>query len=231
MTFIVGHRGAKGIEPENTITSFKKALEIGVEYVECDVHLSADGYPVVIHDDTLDRTTSGKGKVREYTLRELKNFDAGKGERIPTLEEVLELVKGKARLIIEIKEPEAKEVVLKTIKKKDLKEEVLLASFDSHLLMDISSDFSKVLLSYRNPSLFFYVAKEISVSFLGLKYTLITSKVMDRAKKNNLKLLAWTVNERENIKKMLDLNVDAIASDYPDRVRKMIDKREVRNEG
>ena len=86
MTFIVGHRGAKGIEPENTITSFKKALEIGVEYVECDVHLSADGYPVVIHDDTLDRTTSGKGKVREYTLRELKNFDAGKGERIPTLE-------------------------------------------------------------------------------------------------------------------------------------------------
>ncbi|NOZ64745.1 MAG: glycerophosphodiester phosphodiesterase, partial [Caldiserica bacterium] len=213
MTYIVGHRGAAGLEPENTIKGFQKALEIGVDYVECDVHLSLDGYPVVIHDATLDRTTSGKGKVEDYTLDELKKLDTGKGEKIPVLEEVMELVRGKAGLIVEIKQPEARDVIVKKVKEGSLEGDVLLASFDARVLKDVPAEIGRALLSYRDPLLSFYIAREISAAFLGLKYTLINQKVVDKAKKEGIKLLAWTVNEEEDISKMIDLNVDAIASD------------------
>ena len=219
MTYIVGHRGAAGLEPENTLRGFQKALDIGVDYVECDVHLSRDGYPVVIHDAVLDRTTFGKGRVGDYTLEELKEFDAGKGESIPALEEVMDLVKGKAGLIIEIKQPQAKDAVVKRLKDKGLEEEVLLASFDARVLKGIPAEIGRALLSYRNPLLSFYLAGEISAAFLGLKYTLVNQKVIDKAKEEGIKLLAWTVNEEKDISKMIGLNVDAIASDYPDRVK------------
>lgn len=92
---IMGHRGAAALEPENTLVSIARAMEIGVDAVEIDVHLSKDGEIVVIHDSTVDRTTNGTGPVRSYTLREMKAFDAGKGETIPTLQEVMDLVDNK----------------------------------------------------------------------------------------------------------------------------------------
>ncbi len=101
---IVGHRGAAGYEPENTLLSFQKAIEIGVDWIELDVHRSSDGHLMVIHDDTVDRTTRGHGKVSEMTLAELKKLDAGKGQKIPTLQEAIDFMKGKVRVIIEIKQ-------------------------------------------------------------------------------------------------------------------------------
>lgn len=101
---LMGHRGAKALEPENTLLSIKRALEIGVDAVEIDVHLTKDQEIVVIHDSTVDRTTNRTGPVGSYTLEDIRKLDAGKGEKIPTLVEVIGLTKGKAKLVIELKE-------------------------------------------------------------------------------------------------------------------------------
>src|SRR5918911_2208376 len=102
--YLVGHRGAAGLAPENTIKAFKKGLEVGADTVECDIQLSKDEELVVIHDHTLNRTTNKKGRVKDYTLEELKQLDAGEGEQIPTLSEVVDLVlQNHKGLAVEIK--------------------------------------------------------------------------------------------------------------------------------
>jgi glycerophosphoryl diester phosphodiesterase len=101
---IGGHRGNPAEHPENTLASFRSAIESGVDMIECDVHLSSDGQAVVIHDHTLGRTTNGSGLVREKTLAELRSLDAGRGEKVPTLDEVVELARDRVGLCIEIKQ-------------------------------------------------------------------------------------------------------------------------------
>src|ERR671938_850947 len=102
--WVVGHRGAMGHCPENTLASFERGLELGADWIELDVHLSRDGALIVIHDETLDRTTNGHGLVRERTLAELRQLDAGQGQRIPTLDEVLEWARAHETIVdIEIK--------------------------------------------------------------------------------------------------------------------------------
>ena len=109
MLNIMGHRGAKAYEPENTLRSVRKALDLGVQAVEIDIHLSRDGRLIVIHDATVDRTTNGKGRVSDLSWEELRRLDAGLGEPLPGLEEVVALVRGRAHLFIELKDPQAVE--------------------------------------------------------------------------------------------------------------------------
>ena len=99
-----GHRGNPAENPENTMRSFRSAIDVGCDLIECDVHLSADGRLVVIHDHTLERTTNGAGLVRDHSAAELRKLDAGEGEKIPLLQEVVELALGKVGLVIEIKQ-------------------------------------------------------------------------------------------------------------------------------
>ena len=112
MPKIMGHRGAPADEPENTLRSFSRALAVGVAAVELDVQLTRDGRLAVIHDETLDRTTNGKGRVKDFTLAELQRLDAGRGEPVPSLEEVFALVQGRAHLVVELKQPDAAGAVL-----------------------------------------------------------------------------------------------------------------------
>ena len=100
---IIAHRGASGYEPENTLRSFRKAIGLKSDAIELDVQLTKDNKLVVIHDETVNRTTNGKGKVKDLTLRELRKLDAGKGEKVPTLEEVFNLVKRKVKIHVELK--------------------------------------------------------------------------------------------------------------------------------
>ncbi len=141
-TLLGGHRGNAAEYPENTLASFRSALELGVDVLECDVHLSADGALPVIHDHLLDRTTTGRGLVREHTMAELGSLDAGswkdprfRGERIPTLEEVLGLAQGRAGVAIEIKNlplgyAGIERAVARCIEAAGMTEDVIVIAFD-----------------------------------------------------------------------------------------------------
>lgn len=129
-----GHRGNPAEEPENTLRSFWSALDCGVDVVECDVHLSTDGDLVVIHDHTLDRTTDGTGLVGSKSTAELRELDAGQGERLPLLEEVVELVRGRAGLVIELKQaplpyPGLEDVVVDRLRALDMLDDCAVISF------------------------------------------------------------------------------------------------------
>ena len=126
---LTGHRGAAKLEPENTLLSIQKAIDLGVDQIEIDVHLTCDQHLVVIHDTTVDRTTDGQGAVADFTLAEVKQLDAGKGERIPTLQEVIDLVRGKVILQIELKGPNTAEPVIQAVEQNSLENGVLLTSF------------------------------------------------------------------------------------------------------
>lgn len=137
-----GHRGNPDEFPENTLASFQSAIELGVDVIECDVHRSADGGLPVIHDHLVDRTTDGSGLVREFTMAELQRFDAGSwknprfaGERVPSLQQVLALAKGKVGVAVEIKNlplayPGIEEAVVRAVKEADMLEDVVVISFD-----------------------------------------------------------------------------------------------------
>jgi len=131
---IGGHRGNPAEAPENTLASFRSALDLGVDMIECDVHPSSDGELVVIHDHTLDRTTNGSGLVVQHTLAELRQLDAGRGERLPLLRELLELVSGRAGLCIELKQipiayPGLEERVVGLLREHQLVEQTAVISF------------------------------------------------------------------------------------------------------
>jgi glycerophosphoryl diester phosphodiesterase len=224
--YIVGHRGAPFYLPENTIGSFQKAIELGVDFIECDVHLSKDGKVVVVHDFTLDRTTNGKGFVKNFILKELKKLTIAGKYKIPTLEEVLKLG---FPMVIELKNypppgllgflkkeiyPNLVSKVVKAIRASQLKE-VIIASFDKRYLRELNDypQFKKVLLSVTFPDL--SKIQELDLFGLGIEYHFLNKRKIDEAHKNDLKILAWTIDKKEDIEKIAKLKVDAIASNDP----------------
>jgi glycerophosphoryl diester phosphodiesterase len=144
-----GHRGNADEFPENTLVSFRSAIDLGADLIECDVHLSEDGALAVIHDHLLDRTTNGRGLVRDHTMAELKRFDAGSwkdprfgGERIPTLDEILELAKGKVGVAVEIKNLPLiyggiEEAVVAAVRNADMIHDVVVIAFDHRCIKRI----------------------------------------------------------------------------------------------
>ncbi len=218
--FTVGHRGASVLEPENTLRSFQRAIDLGVDYVECDVRVSRDGFPVVFHDQTLERIGGKKALVKNLMLEELKKLDVGKGEGIPTLGEVLELVKGKCGLIIELKVEEALQPCLKEISNFK-NEEIILVSFHSHLLREIPPSLKRGLLCSEDVYFNLGLAERMGLYLLGIHYPQITQRVIRKAKSKGIKVLAWTVNRREDMDNLVKLGVDGIASDNPYLLREI----------
>ena len=213
---VIGHRGACGYYPENTLLSFRKAFDMGVDYVELDVRLSKDEVPVVIHDETLNRTTDGSGRVREYALEELKKFDAGLGERIPTLEEVIELaVKVDGKLLIEIKDVDAVDETIYLIKKYNFINCSKIISFHLDALTKVPDYIDKGLI-YAWPGKWIDKALEIKASTILPKYTLVSEKMVRYAHYKGLRVYIWNVDDIGNAERMILFKVDGIASNKPD---------------
>src|SRR3972149_5853795 len=152
----IGHRGARAYEPENTLRSFKKALEIGVDAVELDVRKTKDNQLVVIHDADVKRTTDGKGFVSELTLKEIKEFSAEKGEKIPTLKEALDFLDKKVKILIELKEAGVEEKVLEAVRKNGLQKNVIITSFLEDALrkireLDKEVETGLIYATHKNP--------------------------------------------------------------------------------
>ena len=232
---VVAHRGASGLAPENTLASFKKAMEIGADYSELDVHQSKDGQVVVMHDETLDRTTNGSGGIWEYTVDELKKLDAGSwfsaefaGEPIPTLSEVIDLVKGKMKLNIEIKisghEPDIAQKVVEIIRAKDFSKDCMITSFDMATVKkvkEIAPDLVTGFIFARDyPEEVFSGNWEV----LSVNKKEVDEAFMAKAKKADKQVHVWTVNKKENMKRLIDLGVDGIITNYPNILKELLNE-------
>lgn len=223
--FCFGHRGARGHEPENTLRSVQKALELGAEGIEVDVYL-ADGRLMVIHDDTLDRTTTGKGPVTEKSFEYLRSLDAGQGERIPTLEEVFDVVNRRAVINVELKGPHTAAPVVDLIKKRLQTngwqiENFLVSSFDHPQIQVAKKLLPEVrigALIEKVPTGLAAFAERMGAWSLHPSKRCVTPELVADAHQRGLKVFVYTVNRPSEIAKMAALGADGVFTDYPDRV-------------
>ena len=219
---VVGHRGASGYEPENTIRSLEAAFKMRANAVEVDVRVTKDGVPVLMHDETVDRTTNGSGKLRDLTFEEVKSLDAGLGEHVPSLEEALKYVKGKIYLLLEVKEAEALNPSLKLIKEYDMTEDVLVISFLYDLLNSASVRGFNTGLIYVNPYNSILRAKKLGCKAVLPKYPLATSKAIAFAHRLKIKVIPWVVDDPEKALELKRNGADGLATNKPDKIVKAL---------
>ena len=222
----IAHRGASGKNPENTLLSFKEALETDPDMIEIDIRCTKDKHVVVIHDATVDRTTNGKGKVKDYTLEDIQKLDAGKGEKIPTLEEVLKYVRGKAQVNIDVKERAAvlpTIQAIKTVVKQGLYtyDSFLISAFNPLILRDFQRQHFPVPLALNFsffPDMFMLVSHLFNFEHIKPHRRVLKKRYITQAHKRGWKVIVWTINKPKDIEKMKKLGVDGIISDFPDRI-------------
>ena len=240
---VVAHRGFSGAAPENTLGAFRKALEAGSDMIELDVHLSKDGKIVVIHDETLERTTDGQGKVVDHTLEDLKKLDAGSRfgadfsrERIPTLQEVLTLAKGKVLVNIEIKNPthekyaitELTEKALQEVKREEMLDRVIFSSFNPVSLewLRKKEPRARVAFLYHRP---WNSIPELTggreFQVLNLRNIHLTREKVEKIRKGGFKLNVYTVNSEEELQQFVRWEVDGIITNYPDRLIRILKEK------
>lgn len=214
---IMGHRGAANLEPENTLRSIARAIEIGVDAVEIDVRLTRDEEIVVIHDETLDRTTNGKGFVKRYTLEELKEFDAGKGERIPTLQEVMDLTADKVCLVIELKEKGTEKKVVEMIQNNEVAHRVYVISFWHRLVQAVKrldGDIKTGVLLVGCP-VDLSVAARASADAFVMRYRFVDGQFVQMAHNGGLKVFLWNIDDPDLLERYVAMGVDGIGSNDP----------------
>jgi len=224
---VIGHRGACGYEPENTLASFKKALDLGVDIIELDIYALKTGELVVIHDDMVDRTTNGNGYVVDFSMVTLRLLNAGKGEKIPLLSEVLDLINTKVPINIELKGfgtamPVADLIQVYKSKMGWSDNNFLVSSFDHTEL----AKFVRLMPSIRAGALILGIpidyaafAERLNLYSVICSVEFITPEFVNDAHSRKLKVFVFTVNEESVIKRMQSFNVDGVFSDYPDKVR------------
>ena len=216
----IAHRGAKAYEPENTLLSFKKAIDLNADGIELDVHLSSDGVIMVIHDETIDRTTSGNGFVNHYTASALKKYG------IPTLIEVLELVNRNCFVNIELKGIGTSSSVIELITHYNLNKnwnytDYIVSSFDLEMLEEVQLLNPKIrigVLTDESVEEAFAFAKKLKAYSIHPDYRLLTKENVALMQENGFKVFPWTVNSIEDIQKIKSFNVNGIISDFPDRI-------------
>ncbi|MFL9838283.1 glycerophosphodiester phosphodiesterase family protein [Flavobacterium sp. ST-75] len=222
----IGHRGAKAHVAENTLASFQYALDIGVNGLELDVHVCSTGELVVIHDFTVDRTTNGSGEVHKMTLAELKALTVEGEYKIPTLEEVLELVGKKCFLNIELKGRHTavpvSELMERYIAEKGFTyNDFIVSSFQREELMvmhDMNPNIHLGILTQASVTQAWRWAEEFSAKAIHPHFSLLTESNVKKAQQAGYKVYTWTVNETEDIERMKLYEVDGIMSDYPERL-------------
>ena len=220
----IGHRGAKGYEAENTLASFAKAIELKVDAIELDVHNSSDGEIMVIHDTTINRTTSKTGFVSDYSASELKQLG------IPTLEEVIQFVDNRVIINIEIKEVSATPKVLQLIEKSVTEQhwkynQFQISSFIWEALEEVSQychsnkiKISTGVLTEASIKKALAFAIQIKAHSINPYFKLLNAENVTLLHSNGFKIYTWTVNTPEDLIFVKSLNVDGIISDFPDRI-------------
>jgi glycerophosphoryl diester phosphodiesterase len=230
--FIIGHRGASGHAPENTLAAFRKAVAMGATFIETDLQLSRDAHFVAIHDETLDRTTNGQGLVHDQTLVALRRLDAGSwfgseytGERIPTLEEILEFSKKNDVVsYLELKPAGSwggEHALIGALRESGEVARVVVISFDHAVLASLRKIeptlMTGALYNGQVPDLL-KSALDVGARQLVVRGDLVTPYLLEQASKNDLQVVCWTVNHPAHIRLLIAAGVAGIMSDYPDRL-------------
>jgi glycerophosphoryl diester phosphodiesterase len=206
----LAHRGYPKKYPENTLPSFQAALDLNYSHLELDVQLSKDGVPVIIHDTTVNRTTNGKGRVVDFTFEELRRLRSGESETIPTLEEVLKLAKGRAKVDIELKQsgwlyPGLEEKVLETVSACGVQDDVFVSSFDHYSIMrmrELSDDIELGLVIYGATPAVIPLAQQIRARYVSVKYIYLNDEFVDLCGRNGIQLIAWTIDDEQEMRSL-----------------------------
>jgi glycerophosphoryl diester phosphodiesterase len=218
MSFLtVGHRGVMGVEPENTLRSFRRAELAGLDQIELDLHLSKDGALVVMHDQAVDRTTDGSGLIRDLTLEEIRGLDAGLGERVPVFEEVLDAV-GRP-IQAEIKDVDAARAVARVLRDRDETERVSVLSFHDEALAEVRAllpGARTVLVASRLGPQIVPRAQAVGARLVSLDLTRLSLDVVRRCQAAGIAVMAWTVNTSQDWALARAFGLDGAATDLPE---------------
>ncbi|MFI8849589.1 glycerophosphodiester phosphodiesterase family protein [Streptomyces sp. 891-h] len=213
----VGHRGVMGVEPENTLRSFVRAEREGLDVLELDLHLSKDGELVVMHDADVARTTDGSGPIGDLTLAELRELDAGQGERVPVFEEVVDAVR--SPLQAEIKDRAAARVLAETIQRRGLHQRVTVISFHAEALRETREhlpDIPIVLVAGRSTPTAPERAEKLGAGMISVELQHVDADVVRRAHQAGIEVITWTVNTDEDLARVRELGLDGVVTDMPD---------------
>ncbi|MEH7331985.1 glycerophosphodiester phosphodiesterase family protein [Neobacillus drentensis] len=237
----IGHRGAAGYCPENTFASFNKALELGVDFLEIDIQMTRDGELIIIHDPTVNRTTNGKGRVKDLTLKEIHELDAGSwfhprfaGEKVPTFSEFLDKYAGVTGLLIELKKPSlypqieekvATELIKRGLASEESKQQIIIQSFDKislkrvhHLLPSVPIGVLIKNTVVNGLSTNELIGFSSFASYVNPKITMINKRLIKRIQRHGFKTIIWTVKKKSDAKLLRHFDINGIVSDYPDYI-------------
>jgi len=237
--WVVGHRGAMGYRPENTLASYEHALALGADWIECDCHLSRDGALVVMHDETVDRTTNGHGLVRDHTLQELKQLDAGAwfapeyaGQRVLTVEELLDFARGRDTVLdIEIKNAPLyydgiEEAVVNALARTNMADQAIVISFDHRAVGKVKALNERVatgvLYAGRPADGGLGLAKQVNADALLPHYAYVTREDVDAAHAAGLSVAPWATSDPAILRQLIQAGVDGIGTNHPDVLRSLL---------
>ncbi len=227
---VVAHRGASGLAPENTMAAHRVAFRTGAHMIETDVQETEDGKLVCIHDFDVDRTTNGSGAIAELSYREIREFDAGDGENIPSLEEVLDYTRGKLKLNIELKVTDIEKKVLDLVKERKMIPDVTISSFLHGTLVStrtLDTEVSTaVLVTKLRDDMISYV-NELEANALNPNHKTISPVLVNDAHSSNILIFPWTVNDSSRMKVLYSMGVDGIITDFPDVAIKVLQETSI----
>jgi glycerophosphoryl diester phosphodiesterase len=219
---VIGHRGASDGAPENTLKGFRKAIELGADYIEFDVHESQDGALVVIHNVDILKRMGYDHKINQITLKELKKLNVGEGEKIPELREVLRLAKGKIGLLCELKAKRISEKVINLLRSEDTLDSTIILSFDLEELIKVRSIEPKLKIGAIVPFNDHYIPEwemrkkiiqeviELGFPYIVTRYQNLDQEFIDYSHKHSLKVFTYTLNTKKTMRRVINLGVDGI---------------------
>ncbi len=227
---VIAHRGASSLAPENTLSSVRKALELGARMIEIDVHTTLDGEIVVMHDSDVSRTTNGSGRISGMRFAEISQLDAGswfgpkfEGEHVPTLDEVLSTVEGRSNLCIEIKNAEPR-AVLKEVFKHDLINDVVVFDFDHQRLRRLRREAEDVrTLALGVDSRSFLEVEQDRFDAVGAPNSRVDGELVKRAHDLDMAVFVYTVDDVDRMRELIELGVDGVITNRPQDCLKLVE--------
>lgn len=222
---VVGHRGCALLEPENTLRGFRRAFELGCDYVETDVRFTRDGALILMHDERVDRTTSGTGRVCDLTLREIQALDAGKGEQAPTFLELLHILPDPVQLLCELKGEGVESAAVAAVREAGVQERVVFTCFHLDRIRAVKA----IDASLRTGAIFSEpspgwatIAASAGAEGVGIHFRHHTRELIEEAHRHGLIIRAWNPDTVADIQRTIDLGPDGISSNRPDLVLQLL---------